>query len=132
MKTALDTSVLVRILANKPQPLAANVIANIARRIASGDTMVVSNLVLSEAYYAMQHHYGVDKKTVLASMLVLSEEPGFEFSAVAKQVLATEDLDHINPGFVDRLICGESVERGIDVLSCEKAFKRMPHATVIS
>ena len=132
MKTALDTSVLVRILANKPQPLATNVIANVARRIASGDTMVVSNLVLSEAYYAMQHHYGVDKKTVLASLLVLSEEPGFEFSALAKGVLATEGIDHINPGFVDRLICGESAERGIGVLSCEKAFKRMPNAEVVS
>ena len=76
MKTALDTSVLVRILANKPQPLATNVIANVARRIANGEIMVISDLVLSEAYYAMQHHYGVDKHTVLASLLVLSEEPG--------------------------------------------------------
>ena len=132
MKTALDTSVLVRILANKPQPLATNVIANVARRIASGDTMVISDLVLSDAYYAMQHHYGVDKHTVLASLLVLSEEPGFEFSDVAKEVLAIEGLDHMNPGFVDRLICGESAKIGVGVLSCEKAFGRMPNAEVIS
>ena len=54
MKYALDTSVLVRILVNMPQPLASEVIADVARRIAAGDTMVVPNLVLSEAYYAVQ------------------------------------------------------------------------------
>ena len=41
MKYALDTSVLVRILVNMPQPLASEVIADVARRIAVGDTMVV-------------------------------------------------------------------------------------------
>ena len=59
MKYALDTSVLVRILANKPQPLAGYVIASVARRIASGDTIVVPDIILPEAYYAMQHHYGI-------------------------------------------------------------------------
>ena len=33
MKYALDTSVLVRILVNMPQPLASEVIADVARRI---------------------------------------------------------------------------------------------------
>lgn len=131
MKVAIDTSVLVRILANKPQPLASDVISNVAGRISDGDTMVVSNLVLSEAYYAVQHHYGVDKKTVLASLLVLSEESGFEFTDLAKEILATEGLERINPGFVDRMICGESAERGLGVLSCEKSFRRMPNAEVI-
>ena len=67
MTLALDTSVLVRILANQPQPLASQVIEDVARRISAGDTMYVSNLVASEAYYAMQHHYGVDKRTILQS-----------------------------------------------------------------
>ena len=56
MKYALDTSVLVRILVNRPQPLASDVIDEVSRRIAEGDTMAVPNLVLSEAYYAVQHH----------------------------------------------------------------------------
>ena len=88
MKYALDTSVLVRILVNMPQPLASEVIADVARRIAAGDTIVVSNLVLSEAYYALQHHYGVDKETVLRSFRILSLQSGFKFSDEAKTVLA--------------------------------------------
>lgn len=131
MKVAIDTSVLVRILTNKPQPLAAEVISIIDKRISNGDTMVVSNLVLSEAYYAVQHHYGVDKKSALLALRFLSVQSGFEFSALAQHVLCADGLDHMNPGFVDRLICGEQEELGITVLSCEKSFARMPNAEVI-
>ena len=131
MKYALDTSVLVRILVNRPQPLASDVIAEVSRRIADGATMVVSNLVLSEAYYAVQHHYGVDKETALRSFRILSFNDGFEFSEEAKAILAMEGLDHAKPGFVDRLICAEQQRVGVQVLSCEKAFRRMPNAEVI-
>ena len=71
MKYALDTSVLVRILANKPQPLAGYVIASVARRIANGDTMVVPDIILPEAYYAMQHHYGVVQAFLLHCWFVV-------------------------------------------------------------
>ncbi len=131
MKYALDTSVLVRILVNRPQPLASDVIDEVSRRIADGDTMVVPNLVLSEAYYAVQHHYGVDKETVLRSFRILSVNAGFEFSEEAKAVLSIEGLDHAKPGFVDRLICAEQQRVGVSVLSCEKGFRRMPNAEVI-
>ena len=93
--------------------------------------MVVPNLVLSEAYYAVQHHYGVDKETVLRSFRILSLNDGFEFSEEAKAVLAMEGLGHAKPGFVDRLICAEQQSVGVPVLSCEKAFRRMPNAEVI-
>lgn len=131
MKYALDTSVLVRILANKPQPLAGYVIASVARRIANGDTMVVPDIILPEAYYAMQHHYGVDKGTIINSFRFLSLQSGFEFSEEAKNVLSFEGLEHANPGFVDRLICAGQQRTGISVLSCEKSFRRLPNAEVI-
>jgi len=131
MKYALDTSVLVRILVNRPQPLASDVIVSVARRIAAGDIMSISNLVLSEAYYAVQHHYGVDKKTVLQSFRILSLQPGFEFSREAKDILAQDGLDRAKPGFIDRLICAEQQGVGVRVLSCEKAFRRIPNAEVL-
>ena len=65
-----------------------------AERIRGGDTMAVSNLVLSEAYYAMQHHYGVDKETVLKALRIISLQPGFEFSPEAEDALALENLAH--------------------------------------
>ena len=131
MRYALDPSVLVRILANKPQPLAGEVIASVARRIADGDTMVVPDIILPEAYYAMQHHYGVDKGTIINAFRFLSLQHGFEFSDEAKDVLSLEGLERVNPGFVDRLICAEQQRNGISVLSCEKSFRRLQNTEVI-
>ena len=131
MKCALDTSVLVRILSHSPQPLASDVIFEVAKRIAEGDKMVVSDLVASEAYYAMQHHYGVDKRSVLKALRIISEQPGFEFSDVAHEVLSLDGLESANPGFVDRLIHGEGIHGGMKVLSCEKSFHRLANAEVI-
>ena len=131
MTLALDTSVLVRILSNIPQPLAADVISTVADRIANGDEMYVSDLVLSEAYYAMQHHYGVDKRTVLQSLKFMSEQKGFFFTTEAKAVLSINGLEHMNPGLVDRLIHAEGERQGMPVLSCEKSFRRLANAEVI-
>ena len=93
--------------------------------------MVVPDIVLSEAYYAMQHHYGVDKGTVLRSLRFISLQAGFEFSEEAKSVLALDGLERANPGFVDRLIHAEQQREGIPVLSCEKSFRRLPNTEVI-
>ena len=131
MTYALDTSVLVRILSNSPQPLATDVVANVAGRIADGDLMYVSNLVASESYYAMQHHYGVDKRTVLQALKFMSAQPGFLFAPEARSVLSIDGLEQMNPGFVDRLIHGESEQKGMVVLSCEKSFRRLSNAEVI-
>ena len=81
MKYALDTSVLVRILANKPQPLAGDVIASVARRMADGDIMVVPDIILPGAYYAMQHHYGVDKGTIINSLVLHETRTGCAWCA---------------------------------------------------
>jgi len=104
---------------------------SISRRQEAGDVFRVSNLVLSEAYYAMQQHYGVDKKTVLNALRVLSEQRGFEFSSEARAALCLPNIDHASPGFVDRLIHGEQHAQGVTVLSCEKSFRKLPDAIVL-
>jgi len=131
MTCALDTSVLVRILANQPQPLASEVIMSVHRRRKAGDVFRVSNLVLSETYYAMQQHYGVDKKSVLNALRILSEQHGFEFTPEARAALSLPNIDRASPGFVDRLIHGEQHAQGATVLSCEKSFRKLPDSVVL-
>ena len=131
MRYALDTSVLVRILTGLPQPLAANVAMALEKKRRAGDSFVVSNLVLSEAYYAVQHHYGVDKAAALEALRVLSLQRGFEFSDEAKGALALPNIAKASPGFVDRLIHGEQVVRGVKVLSCEKDFRKLPDTELL-
>ena len=131
MRYALDTSVLVRILTGLPQPLAANVAMALEKKRRAGDSFVVSNLVLSEAYYAVHHHYGVDKAAALEALRVLSLQRGFEFSDEAKGALALPNIAKASPGFVDRLIHGEQVARGVKVLSCEKDFRKLPDTELL-
>ena len=131
MRYALDTSVLVRILTGLPQPLAANVAMALEKKRRAGDSFVVSNLVLSEAYYAVQHHYGVDKAAALEALRVLSLQRGFEFSDEAKGALALPNIAKASPGFVDRLIHGEQVAHGVKVLSCEKDFRKLPDTELL-
>lgn len=131
MRYALDTSVLVRILTGLPQPLAANVAMALEKKRRAGDSFVVSNLVLSEAYYAVQHHYGVGKAAALEALRVLSLQRGFEFSDEAKRALALPNIAKASPGFVDRLIHGEQVARGVKVLSCEKDFRKLPDTELL-
>lgn len=131
MRYALDTFVLVRILTGLPQPLAANVAMALEKKRRAGDSFVVSNLVLSEAYYAVQHHYGVDKAAALVALRELSLQRGFEFSDEAKGALALPNIAKASPGFVDRLIHGEQVARGVKVLSCEKDFRKLPDTELL-
>ena len=131
MRYALDTSVLVRILTGLPQPLAAKVTIALEKRRRAGDSFSVSNLVLSEAYYAVQHHYGVDKAAVLEALRALSRQRGFEFSEEAKVALALPNIAKASPGFVDRLIHGEQIAHGVKVLSCEKDFRKLPSTELL-
>ena len=131
MRYALDTSVLVRILTGLPQPLAANVAMALEKKRRAGDSFVMSNLVLSEAYYAVQHHYGVDKVAALEALRVLSLQRGFEFSDEAKRALALPNIAKASPGFVDHLIHGEQVAHGVKVISCEKDFRKLPDTELL-
>ena len=61
MSGGLDTSVVLRLLTGQPPRLSANAVARIHRRQLAGETFVISDLVLSEAYFALQDYYGIDK-----------------------------------------------------------------------
>ena len=72
MTHGLDTSVVVRIISGLPEGAAENVGERIAAEIAEGNDFSVSALVLSEAYFALQHHYAFTKEEALQSLLAFS------------------------------------------------------------
>lgn len=131
MTHSLDTSVLLRILTNQPRKLATTAIVRIHRLQQAGDRFFISNLALSEAYFALQDFYGVPKENCLAALKQLSENPGFEVSDEAREALSLPNPAKANPGFVDRMIHGEYCGRGLKTYSCEKAFARLPLCEII-
>lgn len=104
VNVGLDTSVVIRLLVGRPPGQTLRAVAfldDLARR---GDRAVVSDLVLAEAYFALQHHYGVSKADALSGLRRLFADREIAPLGVAADVLATNGLASAKPGFVDRLI----------------------------
>lgn len=131
MTHGLDTSVVVRIISGLPEGAAENVGERIAAEIAEGNDFSVSALVLSEAYFALQHHYAFTKEEALQSLLAFACTDGIRVAASIRATLASPNLAKANPGFVDRMIVGEYATAGNDTYSCEKSFRRLAGTVVI-
>ena len=131
MTHGLDTSVIVRIISGLPEGSAEKVGQRIAADIADGDVFTVSALVLSEVYFALQHHYAFTKEEALQSLIAFSRTDGIKIPDSLKSILQSANLAKSNPGFVDRMIVSEYASLGSDTYSCEKSFRRLTGTLVI-
>lgn len=131
MTYGLDTSVVLRLLTGQPADLAEKALARYQDGIAGGDVFFVSDLVVAETYYAIQHHYGKTKEEALDALRQFSSAEGVSFSRGFLTSIRIPDLHRANPGFVDRLLSADYASRGQVTLSCEKSFRRLPDAEVI-
>ena len=61
MSVGLDTSVVLRLLTGEPAVESRLARARIERAHAAADHVIVTDLVLAEAYFALHHHYGLTK-----------------------------------------------------------------------
>ena len=131
MTFGLDTSVLMRLVVQTNDVFTESVRDRVCELLDDGNDFFVSCLVASEAYYALQHHYGNTKEEAISALRALSKEEGFTFSAEAKVALDTPEVWKANPGFVDRMLSGEYAGKGYVTLSCEKSFCRLDLTEVI-
>lgn len=126
IRAALDTSVVMRLLTGQPQDLAAAARGYMAGIEQSGAKVFVSNLVVLEAYFACQHHYGMSKEAVLAGILSLLSIPTFLVHPQLLTLLASDGLATAKPGFLDRLIHAEAAAFHLPLVTFEKAAARLP------
>lgn len=61
MAIGLDTSVVLRLLVGVPAAQARAAQRRLERAIERGESVIVCDLVIAEAYYALQFHYDVPK-----------------------------------------------------------------------
>ena len=128
----LDTSVVVRLLTLDPPQLASRALDYLRERQMAGDVICVSDWVLAEAYYALQHHYGVPKKEVLDALRQFTSSPGVKVSETAAKVLALPGLESARPGFIDRLIHRQYLQEGVsEVATFERSASKLPRARVL-
>lgn len=133
MKYGLDTSVVVRLLTEDPADQAEVAAGWLARCRANGDPPMLSDLVVAEAYFALQSHYGVSKRDALAALRELLESGDVMASGQALRVLReTPAPATTKPGFIDRIIHAEIAEPGGRMLTFEKSATKLPGAIVLA
>lgn len=85
----------------------------------------MSDLVVSEAYFALRYHYGVPGDPRNSALDALFESGDVAPTGCAPEVLATPGLAAAKPSFVDRMI-----RWGIRVNSTRCSLSRRPRANL--
>ena len=133
MRAGLDTSVVVRLLTGEPEDLAVVALRYVRERSRAGDRVLVSDWVLAEAYYALQHHYQVSKRDTLDALRSFLETPGVEGTGEVAEVIATRGLESAKPGFIDRVIHANYLRSGVEEMATfEKAAAKLPAVRVLT
>ena len=131
MTFGMDTSYLLRLLTGQPEELAEKALLRYQEAVRQGDSFFVSDTVVAEAYYALQHHYGKSKDEAIEALKGISEDDSIAFSEGFHSVISIPNLATANPGFLDRVLAADYRSRGQITISCEKSFRRLPDAEVV-
>ena len=132
MTFGMDTSYLLRLLTGQPKDLAEKALLRNQEAVERGDSFSVSDTVVTEAYYALQHHYGKSKCEAVEVLKEISEDDSIAFSEGVDSVVSIPNLAKANPGFLDRVLAADYRSRGQITISCEKSFRRLPDAEVVA
>ncbi len=127
-----DTSVVMRFLAGSPIAQYRAADKYLSSLTETNGTAEVSDLVLSEAYFAIQNFYDFSKPDALLALKAFAETPGISVTPHALETLCIANLSSAKPGFVDRLIHGESHSTGHTLVTFEKAAKKLPNTHILS
>lgn len=80
---ALDTSVIVRLLTQEPQALFQTAAQFLEARLTAGVPVFISDLVLAEAYFALQTCYHFPKADALRTIAALAQTNGLSVSPLS-------------------------------------------------
>lgn len=125
----LDTSVVVRLLIGAPAPQ-----AEAARRllVESKAAVVISDLVVSESYFALRHHYSVPHAEAVAALRALLGDARVTSTGVASRVLTEIADTDPRPGLMDRLIHGDYLAAGATFATFDADAARLEGASLLT
>jgi len=128
---SLDTSCVLRLIVREPFAQFERVAAFFDAQRAVGIALHVGDVVLAESYFALQHYYGFSKSDALSALRLFARTEPVLVGAAAREVLDLPNLATAKPGFVDRLIHGESRAAGRTLVTFEKAAAKLPGALLL-
>ena len=121
----LDTSIVVRLLVGLPEGQARSARRRLERAMEEGEAVLVSDLVVMEAYHALQFHYAIpkDEARSLLRRFVESGTVRLEPRDASGALAATSGA-----GLVDRLIHARYRALGAVTLTFERRQARLEGA----
>lgn len=125
LDAGLDTSVLLRLLVGQPEDQYRAALRFMDSVEKSGKRVLVSNLVIAEAYFACQHHYGISKGNVLKGMATLFASRTLVVHPATLELLSRHGIASAKPGFLDRLIHAEYARIGTPLATFEKSARKL-------
>ncbi len=132
-RVGLDTSAVLRLLVGSPVDQAEAALGFVKHSRSNGVEIVVSDLVVSEAYFALHAHYDVPKATAIDALREMLDsglvEPA-DGPGILK-VLASAARSSAKPGFVDRLIHEQYQRSSARMATFERAAGRLTGSLVL-
>lgn len=129
----LDTSILIRLLIGLPPAQASAAVDFIKKARMAGRRIVVSDLVISEAYFALHFHYEVPKPEAIGALREAMRSGLIEPAdgPAVLGVLEAVARSSSKPGFVDRLIHAQYERLAASLATFERASGRLAGTTVL-
>ena len=121
----LDTSVVLRLLVAEPAAQFEKASEFLSQCLKRGARVHVGDLVLAEAYFALQSFYGLSKKDSLKALGLFVEHSGVIVDPATAAILREPQLASAKPGFVDRLIHATSHRKGRVFVTFEKSASKL-------
>ena len=131
-KMGLDSSVVLRLLMGEPEAQARVALRWLREARAAGMTLVVCDLVASEVYFALQHHFGVSKADALKHLSQFLTSGEVSADGAVASVLAMPGMATAKPGFVDRLIHAHYTDgKDAGMATFERAAQSLPGVVLL-
>jgi len=128
---SLDTSVVLRLLVGEPSDQYRIATRFLREQFEANVPVHVGDMVLAEAYFALQSFYQLPKKEALGALALFARHSGVTVSPVARGVLDKTNLASAKPGFVDRLIHGACLADGYTLVTFERAAGKLASTHVL-
>lgn len=124
--TGLDTSVVIRLLTGLPNKQAKSAFKFLQETHHAGKQVIVSDLVVAEAYFALHYHYSVPELEAIHQLLdfltsgfVQSEPKGVAVPALKEASSGKQ------PGLVDRIIRHQYLSYTREIVTFDVRMSRL-------
>ena len=120
----LDTSVVLRLLIGEPRAQTGIARRRIERALSAGEEVVVTDLVIAEAFHALRHHYSVPEPVALGQLREFLDSGIVSVDPVGARE-AVEPEARERAGVVDRLIVARHRALGATTATFDRRQARL-------